>query len=93
MRFPNPFAPRDGAARAEAAARIKGWTRAALDLGAADQVLVQELACRQPGCAPRETVILVVPAGGAPYRIALHAEMASLTETELLGVWRAWLER
>jgi len=89
MRFPNPFAPRDSAGRAEAASRIKGWTRAALGLGAADEVLVQELACTRPGCAPRETVVLVVPAGGAPYRIALHKEMAALTEAELVAVWRA----
>jgi hypothetical protein len=89
MRFPNPFAPRDSTGRAEAAARIKGWTRAVLDLDAADAVLVQELACTRPGCAPRETVILVVPAGGAPFRIALHKEMAALTEAELVAVWRA----
>ncbi|ODT12621.1 MAG: hypothetical protein ABS35_39745, partial [Kaistia sp. SCN 65-12] len=89
MRFLNPFAPRDRAGRAEAAARIKGWTRAALSLDAAAEVLVQELACTRPGCAPRETVILVVPAGAAPFRVALHKEMAALTEAEIVAIWRA----
>lgn len=89
MRFPNPFAPRDRAGRAEAASRIKAWTRQALDLDAAAEVLVQELACTRPGCAPRETVILVVPAGAAPFRLALHKPMAELTEAEIVAVWRA----
>jgi hypothetical protein len=91
MRFPNPFAPRDPAGRSEAAGRIKDWTRAALALDATADVLVQELACTRPGCAPRETVILVVPAGGAPFRIALHREMAELTEADLVAAWRARL--
>ncbi|WP_018181856.1 hypothetical protein [Kaistia granuli] len=89
MRFPNPFAPREPSQNAEAAARIKAWTRTALGLDEATRVLVHEIACARPGCAPRETVVLVVPAEAPPFRIALHKSMRDLTEAELARVWRA----
>ncbi|WEK49496.1 MAG: hypothetical protein P0Y66_17435 [Candidatus Kaistia colombiensis] len=88
MRFANPFAPRDAAERAEAAARIKNWTRSALCLDDAARVLVHELACSRPNCPPRETVILIVPAtDAAPFKIALHRAMRDLTENDLRRAW------
>jgi hypothetical protein len=89
VRFRNPFAPREPSLNAEAAARIKAWTRKALGLDEAARVLVHELACARPGCAPRETVVLVVPVEAPPFRIALHKAMQDLTEPELASVWRA----
>jgi len=83
VRLFNPFAPRDAAQRAEAAARIKGWTRAVLDFDESTRVLVHELACSRPNCPPRETVILVVPVQGPPFKLALHKAMADLTQDEL----------
>lgn len=87
MRLFNPFAPRDAARRAEASARIKDWTRAALGLDEATRVLVHELACSRPDCPPRETVILVVPADGPPYKLALHCAMDELGEADLARAW------
>ncbi|WP_201402117.1 hypothetical protein [Kaistia sp. 32K] len=72
----------------EASARIKAWTRVALGLDEAARVLVHELACARPGCPPRETVVLVVPADAPPFRIALHRAMHELTEADLATAWR-----
>lgn len=91
MRLFNPFAPRDSAVKAEASARIKDWTRAALGLDDGVRVLVHELACSRPNCPPRETVILVVPADAPPFKIALHRAMADLTETGLRQAWAGWV--
>lgn len=88
MRFPNPFAPRDAPQRAEAAARIKDWTRVALALDEDVRVLVHELACDRPNCPPRETVILVVPAAAPPFKIALHSAMADLAEGDINLAWQ-----
>lgn len=87
MRLFNPFAPRDAARRAEAAARIKDWTRAALGLDGETRVLVHELACSRPNCPPRETVILVVPAEAAPFKLALHSAMGDIVEADLALAW------
>ena len=87
MRLANPFAPRDAVQRAETSARIKDWTRAALGLDEGARVLVHELACSRPNCPPRETVILVVPADGAPYKLALHCAMDELGEADLAQAW------
>jgi len=89
LRLFNPFAPRDAARRAEAAARIKDWTRAALGLDGETRVLVHELACSRPNCPPRETVILVVPAEAAPFKLALHSAMDDLSEADLARAWAA----
>ena len=47
----------------DAVARIKGWVRAALGLGEADTVSVNEIDCADPACPGRETVILILREG------------------------------
>jgi nitrate reductase delta subunit len=45
------------AAQLDAIASIQGWTRMRFKLDPAAAVLVSEVACRVPGCAPLETVV------------------------------------
>jgi len=55
------------AERAEVASRLKQELRSALNLGDADTLAVNEIACADPGCQDMETFVLVMRAG-APTR-------------------------
>lgn len=55
------------AERAAIAARLKQDLRAALGLGEADTLAVNEIACADPGCPDMETIVLVMRVG-APTR-------------------------
>lgn len=68
----------------DAARRIKAWTRKALAIDDDTVVSVTELACAEPGCPPRETVVLVLlPAGGAR-KLSVHAAMTEVTEADVI---------
>ncbi len=47
----------------DAVVRIARWVRAALGLGEADTVSVNEIDCADPACPGRETVILILREG------------------------------
>ena len=51
------------AERAGIAARLKRDLVAALELGEADALAVNEIACADPGCPDMETVVLVMRVG------------------------------
>lgn len=51
------------AARSADAARLKGALRLGLGLGEDDVLAVNEIACGEPGCADRETIVLVMRVG------------------------------
>lgn len=63
--------------------RIKAWTRVALALPAETTLSVTELACAEPGCPPRETVILVMPAGGRAMKYSVHKALADVVEDDI----------
>lgn len=63
--------------------RIKGWIRAALTLPADTTLSISELACPEPGCPPRETVILVMPAGRRAMKYAVHKALADVIEDDI----------
>ena len=65
-------------ARAEVPA-LKAAVRDVLGLGEEHAVVIQELACAEPGCPPVETVIGVLAAGGPARRWTLHQPLSSLT--------------
>lgn len=50
-------------ARTALAARLKAEVHDGLSLGEDDVVAVNEIACADPGCADRETIVLVMRAG------------------------------
>lgn len=68
----------------EAAARIKGWTRAALGLGEDAAISVNEIICADPACPGSETVILVMIPGQRTKAYKVQSGMADVSE-EIVG--------
>lgn len=70
-------APRPDPARVRA---IKALIAEELRLGPEATVMVHQLACREPGCPPAETVVAVVTPGAANRKWTLHAPLGELTD-------------
>jgi hypothetical protein len=85
--FINPIKPRGGAGYGEALSRIKAWTKAAIADGE-PTISVTELACPEPGCPPRETIILVMWADTAAWKLRIHKSMADVTRDDVLDALR-----
>lgn len=80
--FFNPLRPRGGEGYAEALMRIRTWTRAVIPEG--DPVIsVTELACAEPGCPPRETVILVMWSGEPAWKLRVHKAVIDVTDDDV----------
>ncbi|GJE69676.1 hypothetical protein [Methylorubrum podarium] len=65
---------------AQAAARAKAVLRPALDLGEADALSVNEIACADPGCPDVETVVLVMRAGEPTRALRFRGPLDHLDE-------------
>ena len=67
---------------------IKDWTRAVLNLPLDTTVLVSELACKEEGCPPRETIIAVLT--GPQQRIVrkVHAAVADVTRELIIQLFK-----
>lgn len=63
-------------------AAVKDWTRAVLGLDQETGVLVQQLACIEPGCPPVETVIAVLHEAGTVSR-TIHRPLADVREADV----------
>jgi hypothetical protein len=81
----NPLA-RQSPETLAASRNLKKWTRELLDLGFADIIFVNELACSVPGCAPRETVIVIMPAGQASWQVSIHKALVEITREDLVAL-------
>jgi hypothetical protein len=86
--FVNPIKPRGGVGYGEALSRIKTWTRAALTEGE-PQISVNELACAEPGCPPRETVVLVMCSDSTVWKLRIHKGMTDVTHGDVLQAIRS----
>lgn len=53
--------------------------RHALDLTEEHAVLIQELACTEPGCPPVETVLAVLAQGETTRKWTIHSPLADIT--------------
>lgn len=81
------------AAQAALSARLKTDLAAALGLGAADSLAVNEIACADPGCPDMETIVLVMRAGEPtralriprPMEAVGIAQIAALVEEDHAG--------
>jgi hypothetical protein len=81
--FVNPIKPRGGVGYGEALSRIKAWTRAALTEGE-PTISITELACAEPGCPPRETVVLVMWSDATVWKLRIHKGMTDVTHSDVL---------
>ena len=67
---------------------LKRWTGTTLAIGADAMGSVNELACGEPGCPPRETVILVLQEGVPTGKLSIHKAMIDCTEDDIVTGWR-----
>ncbi len=82
------FGSKDDAAeqaRRLAVTRLKATVRQMLQLSEVDTVMVTELACHEPDCPPRETVIAVLADGKPTQQWKFHQAAADLDEVHLLA--------
>ena len=70
-------------ADSEAAARVKAWTRAALDLPEDTAFAVNEIACTDPACPGIETVILVMEPGRKTRALKVASALDTVTEADV----------
>jgi hypothetical protein len=62
---------------------LKAVVRDTLHLDADHTIVVQQLACAEPGCPPVETVIAVLSATAPAQRWTLHQPLSDLTADAL----------
>jgi hypothetical protein len=62
---------------------LKETVRTLLGLDDDTAVMVRQLACTEPGCAPLETVVAVLPMDGAARRWTLLQPAEQITEDDL----------
>lgn len=77
--------PRDGD-RARRASELADLVRGTLSLPDEVSVTVSQLACREPGCPPVETVIAVLGPGGR--RWTIHRPIAEVDDELVVGLLR-----
>jgi hypothetical protein len=73
-----------GAARGRRASEIAALVRITLGLPEDIAVTVQQLACREPGCPPIETVIAVLAV--PPQRWTLHRPLAEIDDDVVISL-------
>lgn len=74
------------AERVETAARLKEALRTALDLGEADTLAVNEIACADPGCPDMETIVLVMRAGAPTRGLRARKPMDLIDATDIAAL-------
>ncbi|MCC6780243.1 MAG: hypothetical protein IT537_27010 [Hyphomicrobiales bacterium] len=75
--------PRD----ADAAERLRGWTRARFALASEATVMVVEVACHLPGCPPLETVVAFWSDDNARHQFKLFKPILEVVEDDLPPRW------
>lgn len=86
--LPGPLLGRPDPVAPAVADRLRGWVRAALDLSDDDVVTVTQLACRDAGCAPVETVLTVLHPG-APHSRTVPLPAAQICAADVLSAFDA----
>lgn len=85
----NPFAPRPRGGYPNVLKQIRTWVRDIVPLDAEDTISVTELACAEPGCPPKETVIVVMRSSGPWEKMRIHKAMPDVTEMDVLFASRS----
>lgn len=83
MTFVNPFAPKPRGVLSDVA-RVKGLVRKVLGLAEDASVTVSEITCRDASCPGLETVILVMPSGGATRLLRLPGPVSAVSEALIM---------
>jgi len=81
--FVNPLGRHRPTGFSARVANIKSWTRTALLLEDDVVVSVNELACSQAGCPPRQVVVLMFSNTGLARTFTLHKALLDTTEADI----------
>jgi hypothetical protein len=84
--YDNPFKPKPRGGYQSAITQIREWTRTAMGLVDGDLVSVTELACAEPGCPPRETVIVVIRADRTTVTLRIHKSMMEVVRADVVAL-------
>jgi len=66
--------------------RVRAWTRARFKL-ADEAIMVAEVACALPGCAPLETVVAFWTAADKRHHFKIFKPVAQVVEDDLPPAW------
>jgi nitrate reductase delta subunit len=67
--------------------RVRDWTRARFSLSGDTTILVTELACMLPGCAPIETVVAFWTAADKRHHFKIFKPVVEVVEDDLPPAW------
>src|SRR6266850_6065294 len=67
--------------------RVREWTRARFKLPEDAAILVSEVSCALPGCAPLETVVAFWTEGDKRHHFKLFKPVAEVVEVDLPPSW------
>jgi len=85
----NLLGPRADAQRSAAIRELKQRARTLFEAEENDVVVVNELACAEPGCPPVETVVALLREGCLPRQLKVHKPVVDVTEADLLAALRS----
>ncbi|WP_457106010.1 hypothetical protein [Methylobacterium sp. P5_C11] len=74
------------AERAALASRLKEDLRAALGLGEADTLAINEIACADPGCPDMETIVLVMRVGAATRALRIRRPLDAVEAQDIAAL-------
>jgi hypothetical protein len=63
---------------------IKAWTKEALSLDEEAVVSVNEVACSQPDCPPKQVVVLILCASAPARKFAVHKPLMETGQEEII---------
>jgi hypothetical protein len=73
--------------RLEALERVKAWTRERFQLPQEAAILVAEIACTLPGCAPLETAVAFWTVDGTRHHFKIFKRAEEVIEDDLPFAW------
>jgi nitrate reductase delta subunit len=78
---------RKGPGHAAALERVRAWTRERFGLPVDDVILVSEVACALPGCAPLETVVAFWTETDKRHHFKIFKPVAEVVADDLPPAW------
>lgn len=70
-------------------ARVKAWLEQSMALSPLSIVMVTEVACREPGCPPLETIIAVLD-GTTQRKQTLHKPVSDVSAEDIRAIAEQW---
>jgi hypothetical protein len=77
------FDSRRSDTRKHASKALKELARELLGADPDDVVMVNELACSEPGCPPLETVVALLRTGEPPQQLKIHKPVVEVTRADV----------